>query len=58
MLDQMSMPVLFVVVFVLLGLVTVGLLVGIRILGGRQASGAPPTRAHRPATRAHREEDA
>jgi len=38
MLDQMSMPVLFVIVFVLLGLFTVSLFVGIRILGARQRS--------------------
>jgi len=36
MLDHMVMPVLFVVLLVLLGLVTVGGLVGIRILGARE----------------------
>ncbi|CAN5209878.1 hypothetical protein BH24ACT12_BH24ACT12_06560 [soil metagenome] len=41
MLDQMSMPVLFIVVIVLLGLVTGGLFLGIRILGSRQHSGGP-----------------
>lgn len=35
MLDQMSMPVLFVVVFLVLGLAVVGLLVGARLLSAR-----------------------
>jgi len=42
--DQMSMPVLFVVVIVVLGLITVGLFLGIRILGARERPGAPTPR--------------
>lgn len=35
-LDQMSMPVLFVIVFVVLGMVVAGVLVGSRVLAARQ----------------------
>lgn len=38
MFDQMSMPVLFVLVFVLLLLVAGGMFVAIRVVGGRQRS--------------------
>lgn len=46
MLDQMSMPVLFVMVFVLLGVVTLGVLVGTRILAAHQPRPPGEREAH------------
>jgi F0F1-type ATP synthase assembly protein I len=45
MLDQMSMPVLFVIVFVVLGLAAGGLFVAMRFVGARQRSQVAPTPA-------------